>query len=330
MTLPVPYSQSGGMGAGMLLPLVGIASAAVSALVYAYVNVYSPVAGYISVAFVGLLAAGAAFPVGYAAKLFKCRNPVMLRINGIGTGIIATYLAWAFFAHVLLSRDATTDFQPPTLFEAASNPEAVWAFAKMINEIGWYTLGSSFEPKGTLLWIMWLIEAAIVIGTSYYLSSHFVSGRGFCEDCNAWCEPENDVIVPVVSSKQVKGVESYGLAGLSEVPGPDTETQRWLQIHSQTCPACGEFGVFGVNQIHVRPGKKDEPETSVEPIVPLSYRAEEDAAHMERISEALQEAQEKQFESVKSRPEGEAGEGEAEVGAAYGVADGDFDDKPSR
>jgi hypothetical protein len=292
-----PYSLSGRHGRGFLLPVVGLVSAALSAFLYAYINVYSPIAGYISILFVAGLAAGAAFPVAFAAKLLKCRNKIMLQVNGALTGVAALYLAWAFFLHVLMVKEGVED--APSLLAMAGMPGAIWNVAVALSEDGWYSI-RSFTPTGIVLWIFWLIEAGIVVGASFMLSNWFVAGRAFCEKCDAWCEPTKDVLVPVTSGSMIKAVKKEGLAGLQDVPPPDSDVRRWIQIHSQTCPQCGEPMVWGVNQVQVRTDDEGKEETVAEPVIPLSVMNDEASGHIARIDTALREARKRQFDKVKT------------------------------
>src|SRR5262249_35567729 len=143
---------SGATGRLWALPLVGLASAAVSAFVYAWVNVYSPIAGYVSLLFVAMLAAGAALPVAFAARWAKCRNLLAVRCVGAATGLAAVYLAWAFFAWVLLWHSGANADVLPSMWDFVCTPRALWNFAVALDKEGWYSFGHGpgMRPSGVV------------------------------------------------------------------------------------------------------------------------------------------------------------------------------------
>lgn len=285
-----------------MLPMVGIIAAALSALGYAFVDVHSPVAGYPSVVFVAFLAAGTAFPVAYGAKVLGCRNPTALKIIGVGSGLLAVYLAWAFFAAVLSAHLAGSDVTVRDLFAGIARPDQLIEFVWRLNETGWYSLGPGQEPlAGLILWVFWALEALIVVGTSYVLATRFIVDLAFCETCAVWCEPADraGVAVPVIPGRMVKSIRTEGLAALVEVPAPNTEAKRFLDIELQRCPKCAEFGVFGVNQRHVSTSKRNKKREIAEVVIPVSVIRPEDDEHITRIRAEIKAARGRQFDAVR-------------------------------
>ncbi len=86
------YTHSGELGSSLLLaPIGGLIAAAVLAVAYAYISVYSPIAGWISILFVLGFGFGQGFTVGQIGYLAKCRNSGLLTIVGLVTGVVALY-----------------------------------------------------------------------------------------------------------------------------------------------------------------------------------------------------------------------------------------------
>lgn len=88
------YSLSGDLGKGLLFaPLVGLVAGAVSAIAYAYVDVYSPIVGVISALFVLGLGFAVGMAVGWGGKVGHCRNAWLLHGIGFVVGLFTLYLS---------------------------------------------------------------------------------------------------------------------------------------------------------------------------------------------------------------------------------------------
>ena len=180
------YKHSGELGPlGLLAPVFTALAAVLLGLVYAYIDVWSPIAGYISLLFVAGFGIGLLFAVTLVGKAVKCRNATFMTLVGLFTGVVALYASWAFFAYALLSRyDDTFEASMADVF---LSPGAVWAMAQQINETGWYTI-KGMTPSGGVLWAFWGVEALIIVGASVMGGVVALSGEVFCERCSTWCE----------------------------------------------------------------------------------------------------------------------------------------------
>ncbi len=293
-----PFEFSNQTGQAFLLPVVGIASAALAAFAYAWIDVYSPIAGYVSFLFVLGLGFGAALPVAIAGHRLKVRNPLILRINGAVTGVLAVYLAWVFFAWVLLRRDAPPD-EVPALWTMIHSPGALWDFTQFLAENGWYSI-RTFTPTGIVLWAFWAIEAAVVIGLGVLLSTSRVIGQGFCEDCNQWLQPEETVAIPADQGAPGKLIHSKGLAGITSVAPPSARASRWLNISRQRCGGCGQTATFQVDDVKAVQ-EKNGVKLVATPVVPLSMQGDAERTEIERIAALLAEADRQRFADVASK-----------------------------
>ena len=83
------YRHSGKIGpAALSVPIMGIIGAIILSFVYAYITVYSPIAGYISILFVLGFAFGVGFAISWAGYSGKCRNPGFLYFLGFLISIL--------------------------------------------------------------------------------------------------------------------------------------------------------------------------------------------------------------------------------------------------
>lgn len=297
---PAPYQLSGSGGNAWLTFPVGVASGAAAAFVYAWVNVYSPIAGYVSVLFSIGLAFAAIWPVAIAGKKLKVRSVATMRLAGATTGLATLYFAWAFFTWVFLFRYAADG--PPDILDVVAHPANLWQFINAINADGWFSLGSSLTPNGALLWALWAIEAAIVIGGCVMFAPTKVQGRAFCEDCKAWMQDEEAIAIPADEGTPGKKLRKGGLEALGEFQPPAAGAARWLVLQRQRCAGCSS-SVWSADEVHtVKSGK--ETKTTTTPVVPLSWQAETDAPQFERIAGDLAAANTAHFEAAKQKRSG--------------------------
>lgn len=276
------YELSGNGGQAWLLPVIGAASAAAAGHAYAWVNVYSPVAGYVSVLFSLALAYGAAWPVALAAQKLKVRNLTTLRLAGVGTGLLALYFAWVSFAWVLLYRFA----EPPEFLEIARSPAQLWEFVQAINAEGWYSLSGDLRPSGLVLWAFWAIEAAIIVGFTATLSTRRVDGRAFCEDCGRWMQDEEAIAMPDAQGKLARAVAADGLAGIDAVDHPRRAATSWLVVSRQRCRGCSAAAVYRVDAVQHNKTDKGV-KTTTTPVQPLHWQDAGATAEIARVDQLL-------------------------------------------
>lgn len=103
------YSHSGKLGPAVFtVPIGGIIATLVLSTVYAYVDVYSPIGGYISLLFVGGLAFGLGWAISKLGYFARCRNAAFLHLVGLVCGLAAVYTSWAVFEYAMIN-DSTRD-----------------------------------------------------------------------------------------------------------------------------------------------------------------------------------------------------------------------------
>ncbi len=240
------YKHSGNLGGSVfVVPLVGIVAGLILALVYAYVTIYSPIAGYVSILFVLGLGFGVGFLMAYGAITSKCRNPTFLKAAGVLTGVFTLYAAWVFFEFVLLKRGGAeiTWANLPAMF---FSPATIWDIAKSINVEGWYSL-SSFTPSGIVLWIFWAIEAAIIIVMITVLTGFSIDDEVFCERCNQWLEADQPLALAIPETEDLQTRASAGEIDALEALAPATDVDfPRLAVEIKECGRCHGFTTYQV------------------------------------------------------------------------------------
>lgn len=193
---------------GALLFLVGgAAAAAVLALVYIYAIWYIPFI-YINV----VLCGGFGLLLGVAlARAGKLRSPRGVGRLAVVVALVAVYLEWAVYLTMLFGTEtpvaaagepsvtskifssaglsiAGTSFSPSLFATILAEPAHMWNAMRQINETGTWSLKSA-TPSGLLLWAIWLLEAAIIVGGAYLMAAAQAQ-EPFSEATDAWADEE--------------------------------------------------------------------------------------------------------------------------------------------
>ncbi len=268
------YKHSGALGPAIfIVPLGGIAGMIILSFIYAYISVYSPIAGYISIFFVG----GFGFSLGLMLSLLghwgKCRNTGFLYLAGFIIGLLALYVSWVIFIYALLNKggDGTQQYD---LFGMMLSPGGIWAFMKSLNATGWYSI-KSWTPSGTALWVFWGIEAAIILGLSTLLSTSSIDSEMFCESCEKWCDtsesflsdfPKEEVSAEELENSIVETLSACDLVSDSIYPR--------INVTLYECKSCSNFAGCKLEAVTVeidKDGKPDETKEDMTGIISLSY-----------------------------------------------------------
>lgn len=232
------YKHSGRLGTGLiLLPIVGLIAAVVLGAAYAYIDLYSPIAGYVSLLFVGGLAFGLGWTIAKAGHVAKCRNSGFLALAGLVSGLVALYSSWAAFIFAFLSRYAK-EFNAGVL-DVYLSPNAIWQMVLVINEEGWYEMFGG-TPKGTGLWVMWGIEAAIIVIGTVLFSMMNMDEKVFCEDCNQWCDkPDGPAVLEIPQDASVlETLTPENVDSLAQLEGAPAESEQYIRVDGWKCSAC--------------------------------------------------------------------------------------------
>lgn len=149
------------------------------------------------------IAAGLGFGVGggvfIAIGSGKIRNTKYECVLAVLCGLLAWYCQWALFVSLMSEAEGSmgggmwvrSSFNLSGFWFVLTHPELLFQAMLSLNDVGTFTLKQN-TVSGTLLWVVWVIEALIIIGAPILFS---ISGRStspFSEQNDQWME-ERDV-----------------------------------------------------------------------------------------------------------------------------------------
>ncbi len=238
------YQHSGIIGPAIYtVPILGFIGTIILSLAYSFINVYSPITGYISVLLMVGFGAGIGFVISWAGYWGKCRNPLFLKVAAFAFGLLGLYTSWVVFLFALIQK-STTSSTYPSLLEIFMAPGKVWELIKSINATGWYSL-SMTTPSGTLLWVMWGIEAIIILVMPVVLSKIAISRAIFCERCYQWSSKKEtfDVAVPQ-DEPQFASLIRGDISTLEKLERVSHQLYPHIEVELHSCPNCTEAAAF--------------------------------------------------------------------------------------
>ena len=232
---PISYCHSGGLGVSpLLVPVAALISVGVLSISYAYLNVYCPVAGWISIIFAMAYAFGLTWTVAKVGYWSNCRNARFLQLMGLCIGLFGFYASWLAFEFVLIGR--TDEHFKPTLVELFISPAAVWGIAAAVNESGWYSI-HDFTPSGNVLWALWAAEGLLIVGMPTMYATMYIADQVFCDSCNRWCASHEHPIRLAVDRCRdfVNAVENKQLEYLERLPPIEQNQYPHLLLDIKQC-----------------------------------------------------------------------------------------------
>lgn len=279
MDTPV-YAHSGRVGLGpVLVPAIGLPAALLLGLAYAYIDVYSPIAGWVSILFVLGFAAALGFTLSLVGSLAKVRSTGFMASAGLLIGLAALYASWAAFEVAIMNRGDRPLEGAPGYLELLAEPGAMWRIASLINETGWYSIKSA-TPSGVVLWIFWAIEAALVVGGAAMIATVGISGEVFCESCNRWCaasakQPSLGLPQDEAALEALKHGDGAALDELEKLPRAASGEPVHLAIDLRRCEGCSQTATFQLSVVTRGVDKDGKPTTETASITP-QYLVEPD------------------------------------------------------
>lgn len=263
------YKHSGQLGSGVLLmPLFGTVAAVVLGIVYSYADVYSPVAGYVSIVLTFMFALGVGFILKETTRIGKCRSVGFTALIGLVVSLVALYSAWATFAYILLKRMEGLD-REISLITCFASPRMIWRLAVAIGEHGWYEIFGS-TPEGLELWSFWVIEALILIVVIIAMAVTAVLGRVFCEQCDQWCTQYSNLLIlaSTQDEQQLENIARGELSALEAQENVSPVTYPNLRVETYCCDQCRSTATYQVNLCYLKQDRKGNVEVQSNEITP--------------------------------------------------------------
>jgi hypothetical protein len=255
LSVPSYYQPSGKIGClGLpLLLLVGIPCILVLGFVYGYAIYYIP---FIYFNFFIVLGYGGVtgFVVGKLARLGKVRNGKIIFFSGLLAGLLAEYTGWIAW---LTAMAGDLWMLGGFLF-----PSEVLSLIRVLNQEGaWSILGVT--PTGWFLYLIWIVEAIMVIGTAVLLCAGTGLGDPYCEKCKRWVDQEEMITLleqvadpNMLKAKLEKG-DYASILSLKKASG-----DRFTKIKLRQCTSCQQLNTLSVFDVTSYLNNKGEPRSN--------------------------------------------------------------------
>ena len=250
------YKPSGkfGIASFITIPLLGAIGACLGGFAYSYAVSWIPFI-YVNV----LLTIAYGFVMGFmvymGANLGKLRNVPLALLLSLVVGVFALYTQWVAHFHAL------TD--PSQLI---LDPLLLWQYITTLGETGSWSIGSSKEPiNGILLYLVWGIEAIIIIGLTFFMAMAAVN-QLFCENCGQWTSDEQTFgpFKKVKDLNQTRNeLENHNFYTLENLE-PADHARYYATIKMEGCgaPDCHQkLNAITLQNISITENEKGETET---------------------------------------------------------------------
>ncbi|HEV2990802.1 MAG TPA: hypothetical protein VG759_20355, partial [Candidatus Angelobacter sp.] len=193
-------------------------------------------------------------------KSHKCRNVFITGLAAFVVVLAAYYASWAVWLH------AVTQIPIVALLD---HPIGLWKVILAVNEVGTWSLRSDVI-NGVFLWIVWVSEAACIIGLAVYVAVQSIRDSTYCESCDRFATPAKGVCFvgadPASRIEDKAALKSYrqGLklqateltqhlelkdfAYVEKLGSERTQEMAWYSFDLASCPQCNITNTLSVTQ----------------------------------------------------------------------------------
>jgi hypothetical protein len=185
---------------------------------------------------------------GFGLYKGKVRNKQAAALVGAAIGSFGLYISWIVWI-LHLQFPARWLFNPAGVLRIALHPQRVWHAAVIINGLGTWSYGKGDPTKGTALWIVWALEALLILFCSAGIAAALLDHQPFCERCMQWCgERYKLVFAPTLAAPAFKSLlESGNVSELAKLT-PGTTKQPHFRVDLQSCAACHTLNTLSLIQ----------------------------------------------------------------------------------
>lgn len=282
------YKPSGevtvaGLGAGLF---GGLLVALVLAFVYSYLIAYIPFV-YVNVLCTIGYACALGFIIGWLLKSGKMRNPAVGVFVTVIVALAAYYFSWAVWLSAMLGRG---DYDV-SAFTLASQPSTMLEVILRVNENGAWSIGRGGKNPvtGTFLWIVWAIEAGIVLIAPPVLAWGVLDSEPFCEFCGEWCEEDQGLVslrqTEPAGLKQV--FESKQFERLKAVGAKDSDSADWFRLNLHRCKSCDRTNTLTVKSEKITFDSKGNAKTQSKDLFAKLSLSQPEVEELRRVSREL-------------------------------------------
>lgn len=242
------YHESGKIGllSPIILLVFGVIGGLILGAIYSYGISYIPFIYLNALLAIGL-GMGIAFLTNSAGKIGKVRNRGVMAIFGLINGLIALYVQWVVWIHILL--DDLWIWKP----------NEVWEIIQLILPEGTWSIGRSSDlaVSGTPLAIVWIIEALIIILIPMFSA---ILNSVYCEECERWVNDEKELKFAINEDiEQLKTeLESGNLTLLKtlEKLSEENELKNHFKLNYAICTECNHTAYMSLEKVIIEVDKK--------------------------------------------------------------------------
>ena len=117
---------------------------------------------------------------------------------------------------------------------------------KAVAAEGWYSI-FGVTPAGAFIWILWTIEAVIIVGGTTLVAAATMGGAVYCEECRCWCESTENALrfgIPEDGAQldELRPDNFDPLTRLANVPVTDS----YFGLDIWECRSCNETSALQV------------------------------------------------------------------------------------
>lgn len=281
------YRHSGQfvLGNTLVATVAAAAGGSVLAAAYAALTLYIPFAGVIT--FILSIGFGILLGITTSAGLrwAKVRHEGIAFLSSALVALSALYVGWVTWTWLVLRESAATE----RLVTLVQQPELVWGLVSEINAMGAWSVGG-FTPTGAVLWVLWGAEAFLILAPAALVPLGVLSVP-FCERCDVWCEPSEDVArFPDCDASELKRRAEAEppdfLEWLRDLGAPRAAADAWVRADLHDCPSCGNLHTLTLKAVRVSPGDDGESLESEREIVNQLLLSTEDAHRIRALAAA--------------------------------------------
>jgi hypothetical protein len=254
-----------------IVPLKALAMGVVAALVagaivgplYGLAIWYNPLI-YVSALLSLALGGGMGFLTAAVMKAGHARNMVASVALGVAAAGFAHLVGWITWTAIAYSD--VEEFDWVYLLD----PAVFWEAIVAINEVGVWSLRSSSPVNGAMLWAVWGLEAAFVLGAAAFGAAIPAADGVYCEHCRRWCADSDSVMCVAddeASEPLVRRIIDGDLDALAQMEAPVPDQSTWLNVAVAACEGCGRTNTFTLERVTRTFDKEGNEKLSTDPLV---------------------------------------------------------------
>lgn len=248
----------------------------VIATLYAYINLYSPIIGYLSIIFVAIAGCSLGWYLAKFLIKFKIRNVKVARISCLAFGLLLVLSSWVIWLYAFLRREhIAVDFNT-----FVSDWHSLINLVYEINSEGAWSV-KDYTPTGIVLWGFWAVEALILFIPSFLFVESALD-TPFCERCSKWCKERIDVLRFKSSKELEERIKRGDYSFLKDAIRADENDSQYISVDYLGCQTCQQLNFIRVFDVNVSRNSEGQRSEDKKVIIGLTQVDASTAQHFEK------------------------------------------------